>query len=95
MPGKPGIEPPRSSSSGVEPSNVYQQSGMLVVMCGSPASSGAPVAERSPETAQLFEPAGSSDQPIASRTSASCSSRSSASPDQAAPGGVTSGLPRG
>ena len=28
-------------------------------MCGSPASSGMPVAERSPDTAQLFEPAGS------------------------------------
>ena len=94
-PGKPGIDPPRISSPGAECSIVYQTSGIVEVMCGSPASSGVPVAERSPDTAQLFEPDGSSVSPIAARTSAICSASSSGSPDHGTPGSVTTGLPPG
>src|SRR5215212_9022322 len=80
-PGKPGIAPPRSSTSGDDSSTVYQTSGIEVVMCGSPARSGAPVTDRSPDTAQLFEPTGSAEKPTAWRTSAICAETASASPD--------------
>jgi hypothetical protein len=80
---------------GAHSSTAYQTSGIVVVMCGSPASSGAPDAERSPDTAQLFDPVGSADRPIASRTSASCAASASPSPVQPAPGAVTTGLPPG
>src|ERR687886_1605523 len=91
IPGKPGIAPPRISTSGEDSSTVYQTSGIEVVMCGSPASSGDPVAERVPDTAQLFEPTGSVEKPIAWRTSAICEASASASPDHGAPGCVTTG----
>ena len=45
----------------------------MKVRCGSHASSGLPVTERSPETTQLFEPVACIPRPSASRTRAICS----------------------
>ena len=56
---------------------------MLGVRCGSPASSGSPVALRSPATAQLLEPLASRAHPIAARTAPICSAIARPSPLQA------------
>ncbi len=64
-------------------------------MCGSFASSGLPVVERSPDTTQLFDPARSSERPTAARTSAICAASSRPPPFHGAPGCVTTGLPPG
>ena len=93
--GKPGIEPPCISMSGEDSSTAYQVSGIVEVMCGSPASSGLPVTERSPDTTQLFDPAAWVPMPIASRTWAIWAASASPSPDQGVAGCVTTGWPSG
>ena len=70
--------------------------GSVKVRCGSHASSGLPVTERSPETTQLFEPVACMPRPSASRTRAICSARSSPLAGvRRRPASMTIGLPRG
>src|SRR5918994_930930 len=54
-PGIPGIEMPRQVRPFSSSETWYQMPGMPLGRCGSPATRGPPVAERSALTAQLFE----------------------------------------
>ena len=56
MPGKPGWPAPAASSSGPCSAYSYQLDGTQKGWCGSPASSGWPLAVRFPAIAQLLEP---------------------------------------
>ncbi len=71
----------------------YQMPGMLGGRCGSPATSGVPVAERLPVTAQLLEPLASAASPSCWRTASIWATIESPSPLQAS--WVTIGLSAG
>ena len=67
----------------------------MCVRCGSHASSGRPVTERSPETTQLLEPVACIPRPSDSFTAAICAAMSTPSPAYTSPGEVITGFAGG